>query len=192
VSLQSISVALDTYTPLVPAHLFSIALWKLSFARPSFSVIIPISSLRKAERTQRHSVHRREKTGETLICLPRVKATVCEVLSLALETRLSELAKLDVTRETLISAWAMRGGRWAHYDRGQTQSAKYAYKRICSRRKTHLRTWRDTRKLKARRLYRVEYILCATRSFRSFDNSSHEFSLNLQLFQFTASRFWYI
>lgn len=46
---------------------------------------------------------------------------------------------------------AEREGRRAHYDRGQTQSAKYAYKRICSRRKTHPPTRRDTRKLKSSR-----------------------------------------
>lgn len=46
---------------------------------------------------------RRDSTGGTLICPPRIKATACEILSLALETRLFELAKLDATRETLIS-----------------------------------------------------------------------------------------
>lgn len=54
---------------------------------------------------------RRDSTGGTLICPPRIKATACEILSLALETRLFELAKLDATRETLISQPGGYGAR---------------------------------------------------------------------------------
>lgn len=141
-SLQSISVALDTYLLLAPPHRpFNAS----SYTRPILPWLSsPVSFHRYRETAEifRLPSERRDSTGGTLICPPRIKATACEILSLALETRLFELAKLDATRETLISQPGGCGTRErrsrAHYDHGQTQSAKYAYKRICSRRKTHL------------------------------------------------------
>jgi len=97
------------YTPLALACRFGVALRKSFFVRPSISAIILVSLLRKADELRGIPfADGRRPTGDALICLPRVKVTVYEVLSLAPETQLSELAKLDVTRETLISVRVMR------------------------------------------------------------------------------------
>lgn len=114
VSLQSISVALDTYYLSIPCVVPLTRPPEPSYARPilpRLSSRVSFHRYRETGEIFRLPSGRRDSTGGTLICPPRIKATACEILSLALETRLFELAKLDATRETLISQFGGYGAR---------------------------------------------------------------------------------
>lgn len=158
-SLQSISVALDTYLPTSsPCAVPLTRPPEFSYTRPILPLaIIPGLSFHRYRETGEifrlpKRDGRRDSTGDTLICPPRIKATACEILSLALETRLFELAKLDATRETLIS---QLGGYRARKKKPSALRPWADTKREMCLQKNLLAsedasTRRNTRKLKAR------------------------------------------